>query len=158
MNKTIVQQTDNELIFTRTFDAAQEVVFEMFKDSEHLKKWWGPRAWPVTESNLDFRTGGEWRYTMQGPGNKKVSIRLTYQEIDEPRKIVYSDGFEDGPQTSTTTVTFVENDGKTTVTSRVAYPDAEDLHEAKEMGMVEGVQETWDLLNELLADSQGPRV
>jgi hypothetical protein len=34
-------------VLERVFDAPRELVFKMFKEPEHLKRWWGPRGWEL---------------------------------------------------------------------------------------------------------------
>ncbi|VXC82526.1 hypothetical protein BACI71_70628 [Bacillus mycoides] len=45
-NNTMVSRVENDrvLVLERVFDAPRDLVFSMFKEPEHLKQWWGPRA------------------------------------------------------------------------------------------------------------------
>jgi uncharacterized protein YndB with AHSA1/START domain len=40
-------ENDKVLVLERVFDAPRELVFKMFKEPEHLKRWWGPRGWEL---------------------------------------------------------------------------------------------------------------
>lgn len=53
-------ENDKVLVLERVFNAPRELVFQMFKDPEHLKNWWGPRGWEVPVCKMDFRPGGIW--------------------------------------------------------------------------------------------------
>ncbi|GAA0134512.1 hypothetical protein YSY43_13520 [Paenibacillus sp. YSY-4.3] len=44
-------------------DAPRDLVFQMFKEAEHLKRWWGPKGWEIC--NVDFRPGGVRHYCMK---------------------------------------------------------------------------------------------
>ena len=88
------------LILERVFDAPHDLVFAMFKEPEHLKRWWGPRGWELPVCDLDFRPGGVWHYCMkcveQGEYFGMESWgKGVYKEIVEPEKIVYTDYFSD---------------------------------------------------------------
>lgn len=70
--------------------------------------------------------------------------------------LVYVDAFsnEEGemiPPEAVITMTFTEEDGRTTVTGHTVYSSTEDLDKVLEMGMEAGMAETLDRLEELLA-------
>ena len=66
-NNTMVSRVENDrvLVLERIFDAPRELVFKMFKEPEHLKRWWGPRGWEIPVCTVDFRPGGVWHYCMK---------------------------------------------------------------------------------------------
>jgi uncharacterized protein YndB with AHSA1/START domain len=152
------ETTDRELILTRRFDAPRDLVFTAFSSCEHLRNWWGPRAWPVTECTMDFRVGGVWHYCMQGPNEGDRSWgRADYEEIVAPERIAYIDAFCDAEGVineqmprAKVTYNFAEVEGGTKLTASSVYPSAKDLQTVLEMGMVEGITETLDRLVEYL--------
>lgn len=158
MNSQTVETKDNQIIFTRLFDAPCELVFETYSTCEHLMNWWGPREWPLSYCKLDFRTGGKWHYCMKGPnpGDESWGLAL-YKEITEPEKIIYNDYFSDKKGTINedmpafdSVVTFEQIGAKTKVTVRSEVGSKEEVDKLVEMGMIEGFTETWDRLEELL--------
>ncbi|MDB5181937.1 MAG: Activator of Hsp90 ATPase 1 family protein [Candidatus Saccharibacteria bacterium] len=159
MAELTVKQTGNKIILSKTFDAPQELVFSMFKDPAQLAKWFGPKTWPATIKHFDFQPGGVWHYYMTGPDGTKAWGKATFQEIDEPNYISYVDVFSDEegnvdsklPQ-AVVNVTFEEIDGRTTIRSISEYKTAEEVQRLIEMGMVEGVTDTWDQLERLIAE------
>jgi uncharacterized protein YndB with AHSA1/START domain len=153
-----VETTDRELVLTRTFEVPRELVFNAYSSCEHLRNWWGPRSWPMVECTLDFRVGGVWHYCLRGPEEGDESWgRAVYDEIVEPARIGYTDSFSDAegnvneamPQTRST-VELEELGGSTRLTLRASYPSAEDLQQVLDMGMVAGMTETLDRLDEHL--------
>lgn len=154
-----VETSERELVLTRTFAAPPELVFEAYSSCEHIKNWWGPRSWPVTKCSMDFQVGGTWHYCMQGPDGTEAWSIVTYEEIVPSERIAYRDAFsdEDGtinealPQTRSS-VEFEEADGRTVVTIRAVYPTAADLQTVVDMGMIPGITETLDRLDEHLAE------
>ena len=156
-NKLQVETRGGQLILTREFDAPRRKVFQAHTDCKHLKNWWGPRTWPVTHCQMDFRVGGKWHYCMTGPDGTQSWGLAIYKEIVEPERIVYEDHFsdKDGNQnkdlpSTVATTEFLEKDGKTILRSIANYPTAEDLQKVLDMGMVAGVTETFDRLEEYL--------
>jgi uncharacterized protein YndB with AHSA1/START domain len=152
-------KTTGELTIVRTFNAPREKVFAAWSDSEALKTWWGPRTFPTTYSDLDFRVGGHWHYCMTGPDGTESWGKMVYNEIDEPELIVYTDHFSDkdggvNPDLPTMkiSVKFEDlGDGRTKLVSYTKLASPEDLQKVLDMGMEQGLIETWDKLEEYLA-------
>lgn len=155
-----VDTSERELVLTRTFDAPRELVFAAYSSCEHLRHWWGPRSWPMDECTMDFRVGGVWHYCLRGPNEGDESWgRAVFEKIVEPERIAFTDAFSDAdgnvnekmPQTRSR-VELAEADGKTRLTLRAEYPSPADLQQVLDMGMVEGITETLDRLDEHLAE------
>lgn len=155
-----VETGDRELVLTRTFNAPRALVFEAYSSCEHLSHWWGPRAWPMVECSMDFRVGGVWHYCLRGPNEGDAAWgRAVFDEIVEPERIRYTDAFADAdgnvderlPQTNTR-VEFGDADGKTRLTLRTTYASPADLQQVLDMGMVAGITETLDRLDEHLLE------
>lgn len=155
---------DRVLVLERVFDAPRELVFKMFKEAEHLKRWWGPRGWEVPVCNVEFRPGGVWHYCMKCEDPNQGQFygmeswgKGVYKEIVEGEKIVYVDYFSDAegnvnaemPSTEVT-LEFVDAGGKTKLVSSSLYASAEALKTVMDMGMLQGITETWDRLEERL--------
>ncbi|WP_281887514.1 SRPBCC domain-containing protein [Paenibacillus sp. YYML68] len=165
MSNTMVTKVEGQdFVMERVFDAPRELVFKAFSTAEHLKHWWGPRGWTLTVCNVDFRPGGIWHYCMKCEDKNQGDFygfeswgKTVYQEIVTNEKIVYVDYFSDaegneaeGMPPSHTTLVFEEFDGKTRVLSRSTFASAEALKQVIEMGMEQGIRETWDRLAERL--------
>jgi len=159
------QPSDREFVVSRTFAAPRELVWQAWSQCEHLQQWWAPAGWTVPVCKMDFRVGGTWHYCMKGPmpdGSEMESWGLTvYQEIVEPEQFVALDQFADAAGNVATempkmlnTVTFTEVNGQTTVTSHTEFADAADLQTVIEMGMEEGMTQSWDQLDTHLAKIQ----
>lgn len=158
-----VTTSERAFMMERVFDAPRELVFDAFSKAEHLKHWWGPKDWTLPVCTIDFRPGGVWHYCMKSPdGQYEAWGKAVYQEIVRPERIVYTDYFsdaegninEDLPQT-VGTVEFIEQGGKTKVAMRAEYPTHEDLQKVLDMGMEEGIRQTWDRLAAHLAKQTG---
>lgn len=159
-------ENDKVLVLERVFEAPRELVFKMFKEPEHLKRWWGPRGWELPVCNVDFRPGGVWHYCMKCVDESQGEYygmeswgKAVYRDIDEPETIAYTDYFSDAegkeneamPATEVT-MTFIDLGGKTRLVSRSEYVSAEALKTVTDMGMLQGITETWDRLEERLGE------
>jgi uncharacterized protein YndB with AHSA1/START domain len=162
-NKMISRVEDRELILERTFDAPRDLVFKAFSEAEHLKRWFGPKSWPLSVCNIDFRPGGVWHYCMkcidesQEHYGQEAWGKAVFREIVEPERIVYVDSFSDAegdidkelPE-SLVTLTFVEQEGKTKLINQTQFASVEALKTVMDMGHLQGMAETWDNLEEFL--------
>ena len=58
---------DLDLVLERTLDAPLDLVWKAYTDPNHLKKWFAPRPYEISEVELDLRPGGIFRIRMIGP-------------------------------------------------------------------------------------------
>jgi uncharacterized protein YndB with AHSA1/START domain len=58
---------DLDLVLERTIDAPRELVWKAQTRPEHLKQWFAPRPYEISECELDLRPGGIFRIRMTGP-------------------------------------------------------------------------------------------
>jgi uncharacterized protein YndB with AHSA1/START domain len=165
-NNAMISRVENDrvLVLERIFDAPRDLVFNMFKDPEYLKHWWGPRGWVLPVCNVDFRPGGVWHYCMKCVDQSLGEFygmeswgKGVYKEIIESEKIIYVDSFSDAegntndamPSTHIT-LEFIDLNGKTKLINRAEYESEEALKSVTDMGMIQGITETWDRLEEVL--------
>ncbi|KPC71079.1 ATPase [Thermoactinomyces vulgaris] len=167
-NKMVSKVEGQVLTLERVFDAPRELVFKAFSEAEHLKRWWSPRGWTLTVCNVDFRPGGIWHYCMKCIDKNQGDIygseswnKAVYQEIKEAEKIVYIDYFSDaegneleGMPSSVNTLIFEEHAGKTKLISQSRFESTEALKNVLDMGIEQGIAETWDRLAEHLHSLQ----
>jgi uncharacterized protein YndB with AHSA1/START domain len=147
---------DRELTIERVFDAPRELVFKAFTEPERLKQWWGTREYKTDVCNLDLRVGGVWHYRMSSSAGEASWGRAVYEEITAPERLVYVDAFSDEngsviPPKMHITVEFIDQDGKTLLRSTTRFEREADRDALIDMGVQQGISETWDQLAEYLA-------
>lgn len=152
-NQTTVERTsERERVVTRVFDAPARLVFDAWTKPELMKRWWVPKSVPMSliACEMDVRVGGRYKLTFQTDTIPSMDFFGRYLEVVPNARLVWTneEGGEDG---STTTVTFQEKDGRTTVVVSELYPSKEAL-EAD--GAHEAAAETHAQLDELLAALQ----
>jgi uncharacterized protein YndB with AHSA1/START domain len=99
-------------------DASPETVFDFFTDPEKMTRWKGRSA------ELDPSPGGVYRVTI----NDVASASGTYVEVDRPRRVVFTWGWEGGhpvaPGSSTVAVTLTpDGDGTLVRLEHSGLPD-----------------------------------
>src|ERR671920_649250 len=56
-----------DLVLERTIDAPVDLVWKAYTDPEHLKRWFAPKPYEISEIELDLKPGGIFRIRMVGP-------------------------------------------------------------------------------------------
>lgn len=130
----------------RSFDAPVDVVFRVFTDADFISQWWGCDGSTVTIHSLDVRTGGDYHIDVLLSDGSVHSSRGTYVEVLRNRRIVSND------DTATHTLTFVEHDGRTTVTLLVAFTSRALFEHAIDSGVRGGIAHSWDTIERILQD------
>jgi uncharacterized protein YndB with AHSA1/START domain len=83
-------QDEREIVITRVFDAARELVFDVWTNPIHLARWWGPGGFANPVCEVDLRVNGVWRVVMRAPDGSEVFFTAVYQEIIRPEKLAFS--------------------------------------------------------------------
>ncbi|MBE7436987.1 MAG: SRPBCC domain-containing protein [Spirochaetales bacterium] len=82
---------------TRIFDAPIERVWELWSESEKIKKWWGPKMFSCPVADVDLREGGTTLVCMRGPlfGWPTIYSTWAYTKIVPHERIEYTFNFSD---------------------------------------------------------------
>jgi uncharacterized protein YndB with AHSA1/START domain len=145
---------DREITASRLYDAPRELVWKLWTDPQHLTEWWGPRGFVTTTFNMDVRPGGVWRFVMHGPDGVDYQNKISYVEVDAPKRLVYKHGGdkETEPVNFEVTVTFDDENGKTRLSMRMLFPSAAAKNfTVEKYGAVEGLNQTLSRLTDELA-------
>lgn len=152
MNAQLKADTRPELTIRRSFDAPRSLVFEMWTDGEHLKRWCCPTGFTIPFSEGDIRPGGRFRSCMRSPEGEDHWLGGTYVEIVPDEKIAFTHAWQDADgnaeHETLVTITLTEAaPGKTSLTLHQAFF----LNTASRDGHLSGWQETLDQLERYLA-------
>ena len=158
MTVTDVRRDATALTMTITseFDAPVETAWTLWANPRLLEQWWGPPTWPIDYCTVDLRVGGAWHYRMRGPAGEEGWGKGVYRGIMPSSRLVYSDYFsdEDGteiPPEAIAEIDFVDRGGTTLVRNKTIFASGEHRQQVLGMGVVEGMSETMDRLDEHLA-------
>ena len=149
----VTTPSDREIALIRVFNAPRKLVFDCFTKCELLQRWGlGPRAWTLTECDVDLRVGGAWRFVTTKNTGEKMIMCGEFREIVVPERIVQTERFEQPwyPGEGLNTSTFVEEGEKTTMTIRCLYDSKEIRDTVLKSGMEGGASTSYDRLAELL--------
>jgi uncharacterized protein YndB with AHSA1/START domain len=145
--------SDLEILITREFDAARDVVYRAMIDPKLIPDWYGPRKSTTIVDKMDVRPGGSWRFINRSADGSETAFRGQYRELIPGEKIVQT--FEWEPMAGhiseeTATLTDLPN-GRTLLTARSVFSSREDRDGMVQSGMESGLRETYDRFDEVLA-------
>jgi len=86
--------SEDAVVIERIFDAPVEVIWQMWTQPEHFKKWYGPNGFSVPVAEMDLRVGGKRLVCMemqQQDGGMKMWTTGEYTEIVPNQRIVYTE-------------------------------------------------------------------
>ncbi|MGZ4904689.1 MAG: SRPBCC family protein [Halobacteriota archaeon] len=154
LTKITAEPAKQELIVTREFDAPRELVFRAFTDPDLYVQWLGPRGLTTTLETFEPRSGGSWRYVQTDEDGNAFAFHGVNHEVLPPERIIHTFEFEGLPETGHVTLQrarFEEVPGdRTRLTSQSVFLSVEDRDGMLQSGMEEGINESYERLDELL--------
>ena len=145
--------SDTQINITREFAAPRHLVYKAVTTPELVKRWWNAKRGEVTVAEIDLREGGKWRSVMVADGGFEVAFHGEYREIVPNERIVSTEAYEGAPDAdanaTVNTLTLTEHDGRTTLNLLIDCPSAEVRNAIVESGMEAGLQDAYDLLEEV---------
>ena len=152
-----------DLVLERTLNAPRDLVWKAWTTPEHLKRWFAPKPYEISELELDLRPGGIFRLRMIGPdgfdtGHGNPGCVL---EVIEGKKLVWTsalapgyrpaemgEGCESFPMTAIVTMEDA-GDGKTLYRAVALHKSIADRDMHEQMGFQEGWGKCADQLEKL---------
>ncbi|UKN01207.1 SRPBCC domain-containing protein [Paracrocinitomix mangrovi] len=144
---------DNEITYTRLFNAPIHLVWEAWSKVELREKWFGPNGFTITTFQHQFSQGGIWKFTMHGPDGTDFPNKIEFVKINEPTLIMYKHVDDEDTEAISfqVEVKLKEMNDSTELTMRHIFRSAEELRRvAEEYGAIEGGQQTLARLADLI--------
>ncbi len=117
----------------RTFSAPRDRVFAAWTDPDRIKNWHAPMEdFKIPFAEVDLRVGGKYRYEMRHPDGESYILVGNFQEVDAPKKLVYTFIWEEGNAGMGETLVTVhfhstEEGGTEIDLTHERFPDAETM-------------------------------
>src|SRR5437867_13245288 len=108
-------ETDRQIVVSRIIEGPRRLVFDAFTSATHLAEWCAPWAGSkITTHAFDFKPGGVWDATNQGPDGRAYPNHWVWTEIVPAERNGRKDSREkDDPNAVKTTLTMTGR-GQTT--------------------------------------------
>lgn len=134
----VLDKEAHAIVFTRTFAAPRENVFEAWTQPEHVARWWDPSGDRLRECAIDLRPGGAFQFVPSAAAIPPFAG--VYREIAPPEQIVFEAMGAVGK------VILRDVDGGTHMTVRIECGSAAYLEQFLKMGVDVGTSQTLDNL------------
>lgn len=140
-----------DLELERVIDVPPRLVWEAWTRPEHIKEWFAPAPWTVSDCEIDLRPGGTFRTVMRSPEGEEFPGTGCYLEIETERRLVFTDALLPGyrPAESpffTAVVTMEPHGDGTRYVARALHRDPEGRKKHEEMGFHDGWSQCLDQL------------
>lgn len=150
----IEPEAEREVVIERWLDAPARILFLAHGAPQHLRRWFGPRGYPLSHCEMDFRVGGRFRFRMTGPdGVPGPYFGGEYLRIVPDELLEYTNGFEGpGEERMMVTLRFTEDRGRTLLSMRTVFGSIamKEVHSGQ--GFVQGVRSGLDQLAAVVRD------
>jgi uncharacterized protein YndB with AHSA1/START domain len=153
---TVTLPADDQILITREFDAPRHLVYKALTTPELVKRWFHANRGVVKSAEIDLRVGGKWRYVSEADSFGEMGFRGDYRELVPNERVVWTEFYEGVPEgvaeedaTTVNTATLTETDGRTTLTVLIQAPSKVARDAIIESGMEAGMQDAYDLLEEV---------
>jgi uncharacterized protein YndB with AHSA1/START domain len=150
-----------DLVLERVINVPPALVWKAWTEPEHLKKWFCPKPWYVSECEIDLRPGGKFYSLMNGPNGESFGNTGCFLEIVPERKLSWTDALQpgfrpagpgegEGPFRMTAIITLEPHgDGGTRYLAVALHTTEEARKQHEEMGFHEGWGKALDQLVEV---------
>jgi uncharacterized protein YndB with AHSA1/START domain len=89
-------RTKDEVVIERIFEASVDLIWQMWTEPEHFKKWYGPKGFTVPVAEMDLRIGGRRLVCMASPDGSMLMWTVgEYSEILTNDRLVYTESPSD---------------------------------------------------------------
>ena len=140
-----------DLVLEREVDVPANLVWRAWTEPEHVKKWFAPAPWTISECEIDLRPGGQFYTVMQSPEGQAYPNMGCYLEIVPNEKLVFTNALAPGYRPSdqpffTAIVTLKETATGTKYTAVAKHKDPAGRQQHEDMGFYVGWGMTLDQL------------
>ena len=159
----ITMPSDREVKVMRSLKAPRALVYRAYTEPALIRQWMlGPPGWSMPVCEMDVRVGGKysWRWRSDTDG-KEFGFKGTFREVQPPSKIVHTEAYDPGSvggeypgSEAIITTSFTEEGGVTTVTTLMDFGSKEARDNAMSTGMTDGMEQSYQLLEAVLAKTK----
>ncbi|MGX7728998.1 SRPBCC family protein [Rhodococcus sp. 2H158] len=147
----VTTPSEREIRVERVFAADRDRVWAAYTEPELLAQWWG-RGNRLDVERYEFERGGHWRFVEHSDGETH-GFEGRFREITPKDRIVQSFEWDGMPAyVAIDTATFEDlGDGRTRVVTVSQFHTPEERDGMLNSGMAEGLGQSYDALDALLA-------
>ena len=148
---TVTKTGDREVRIERVFDAPRDHVWRAFTDPALMAQWWG-RGNKLVIEKMEVERGGHWRFVEHAPEGKE-GFEGRFREVTPQERLVQTFEWDGMPgHVVVDSAEFKDlGDGRTRVETTSRFDTAEDRDGMLEQGMEDGLNQSYEALDRVLA-------
>ena len=132
-----------DLVLERELDVPVDLVWKAWTTPEHLKHWFVPKPWSITDVKMDLRPGGVFSTTMRSPDGQEFLNNGCYLEVVPNERLVFTDtllpGYRPSPKPFFSAALLLTKNGSGTRYTAIAIHGTEEARKQHEdMGFHDG--------------------
>lgn len=132
-----------DLVLDRVVDVPRELVWKAWTTPEHLRHWFVPKPWTITDCEVDLRRGGMFRFVMRSPEGQEYPNIGCFLDIVPNERMIWTDallpGYRPSEKPFFTAILTLEPSGTgTRYVATALHRDEEGRKRHEEMGFEEG--------------------
>lgn len=133
-----------DLVLERTLDVPRELVWMAWTKPEHLRQWFAPKPWTISDCKIDLRPGGIISFILRSPEGQEFPNVGCYLDIVPNERLIWTDALLPGYRPSDnpffTAILKLEAHGSTGTryTAIAVHRDEAGRKKHEEMGFHEG--------------------
>jgi uncharacterized protein YndB with AHSA1/START domain len=132
-----------DLVLDRVVDVPRELVWKAWTTPEHLRHWFVPKPWTITECEVDLRRGGMFRFVMRSPEGQEYPNVGCFLDIVPNERMIWTDallpGYRPSEKPFFTAILTLEPSGTgTRYVATALHSDEAGRKRHEEMGFEEG--------------------
>jgi uncharacterized protein YndB with AHSA1/START domain len=142
---------DREVRAELIIDAPIDTVWKAFTDADLISRWWA-RGHEMTIETFEVTPGGHWRFVEHAPDGD-YGFEGRFRKVEAPTRLSQTFEYDGEPgHVSVTNAEFESIDAEhTRVTETTMFMTAEDGKAMLSTGMLDGMAESYEALDRLLA-------
>jgi uncharacterized protein YndB with AHSA1/START domain len=158
--------SETEVRVSRSFQAPRTLVWKAHTVPELARRWLGYPGWSMPVCEMDVRPGGQFRWRWRSDENgQEFGFFGTFTEVSEPETLSYDQYYDPGdfalpdgamPTDQPTRIrsSYTEANGVTTLVTVMDYGSKDVRDEAVSTGMTDGMEVSYQRLDELIASEE----
>lgn len=132
-----------DLVLERTLDVPRELIWIAWTTPRHVRQWFVPKPWTITDCEIDLRPGGVFRTVMRSPEGQEFPNIGCFLEIVPNERLIFTDtllaGYRPSENPFFTGILTLESQGSATrYTATALHRDEATRKKHEEMGFHEG--------------------
>ena len=154
---TVTLPNDLDIVVVRAFNAPRTLVFDAWTKPALVQRGMlGPPGWTMPVCEMDVRVGGKFRWRWRNGAGTEFGFTGIFREVVRPSRIVHVERYEPGDVggemgEALVTSELSEKDGVTTHTMTIHYESKAVRDAALKTGMTDGMEMSFQKLDEVLA-------